>query len=434
MADEDRPEDDGSSPRARGTQGAGRATLVDRRFIPACAGNTRAATTRRRVASVHPRVRGEHDRPTNNQVRLTGSSPRARGTRPRDARRGRHERFIPACAGNTPPGCGRRRGASVHPRVRGEHSTPRVCTTPWCGSSPRARGTPPSPTSCDATTRFIPACAGNTAEELRGAERPAVHPRVRGEHGYSGRRPRAIRGSSPRARGTRAWRTCARRRRRFIPACAGNTSAPTTAPSRRAVHPRVRGEHIAARMATPVFPGSSPRARGTRVAHAIPAGAHRFIPACAGNTRRGRKASGSGSVHPRVRGEHPSTCTGIASADGSSPRARGTLPDLVLVETCDRFIPACAGNTSRRRSARRSATVHPRVRGEHWLAERPPMTRVGSSPRARGTRRAQTHAQVIMRFIPACAGNTRGSCRGTRTRAVHPRVRGEHRPKKAAAR
>ena len=33
---------------------------------------------------------------------------------------------------------------------------------------------------------------------------------------------------------------------------------------------------------------------------------------------------------------------------------------------CERFIPACAGNTKKRSSPIIAQKVHPRVRGEHW--------------------------------------------------------------------
>jgi len=54
----------------------------------------------------------------------------------------------------------------------------------------------------------------------------------------------------------------------------------------------------------------------------------------------------------------------------------------------------------------KSYLVHPRMRGEHAL------------------KRAPCHIQV--RFIPACAGNTKKEDIGQNIVAVHPRMRGEH--------
>ena len=75
---------DGSSPRVRGTRAEIAQRLVIGRFIPACAGNTPAASCRMSPCAVHPRVCGEHIQCF---TQIQGSI-----------------RFIPACAGNTLPG------------------------------------------------------------------------------------------------------------------------------------------------------------------------------------------------------------------------------------------------------------------------------------------------------------------------------------------
>ena len=114
---------DGSSPRVRGTRAAGSTDARARRFIPACAGNTqhqlrhpgdafgsspRVRGTRSincatpAMLSVHPRVCGEHSGKPPSTCTRSGSSPRVRGTLPLDGARQCGERFIPACAGNTP--------------------------------------------------------------------------------------------------------------------------------------------------------------------------------------------------------------------------------------------------------------------------------------------------------------------------------------------
>ena len=110
----------------------------------------------------HPRACGEHVLAIAGPIPVRGSSPRMRGTRyASDSRDGR-VRIIPAHAGNT-----ERKGVRIyadrdHPRACGEHSAQsvgcRVCT----GSSPRMRGTPPSPPSVGGGDRIIPAHAGNT--------------------------------------------------------------------------------------------------------------------------------------------------------------------------------------------------------------------------------------------------------------------------------
>ena len=79
---------------------------------------------RAKSGSVHPRVRGEHSASASILVVHIGSSPRARGTPLPEVRRRRQPRFIPACAGNTKAGLLGQLAISYagsSPRVRGEH-------------------------------------------------------------------------------------------------------------------------------------------------------------------------------------------------------------------------------------------------------------------------------------------------------------------------
>ncbi len=152
----------------------------------------------------------------------------------------------------------------VHPRMRGEHVALHYVPAAGYGSSPHARG-----------TRFagIFVARGN-----------AVHPRMRGEHCVRPISAYFVCGSSPHARGTPFWAPGPHRQVWFIPACAGNTPTTVMPASRRAVHPRMRGEHIASCAVAAHFVGSSPHARGTPQHVAHPRRGLRFIPACAGNT------------------------------------------------------------------------------------------------------------------------------------------------------
>ena len=283
----------GLSPRSRSS-----------RFIPACAGNTLLLVAWASGVTVHPRVRGEHAQVTSQFARANGSSPRARGTHVFRRAPGSLHRFIPACAGNTLFPTLPRWAAAVHPRVRGEHRALARVAVGAAGSSPRARGTPTPAQSRRGCPRFIPACAGNTRTTRAGSGARPVHPRVRGEHaGMSDSLSPPV-GSSPRARGTLA-NPCQRRcGGRFIPACAGNTLIFFLSPLPPPVHPRVRGEHPGRSGRRSDADGSSPRARGTRAERAERRLRLRFIPACAGNTTAAQDAETTPSVHPRVRGEH----------------------------------------------------------------------------------------------------------------------------------
>ena len=234
-------------------------------------------------------------------------------------------------------------------------------------------------------------------------------------------------GSSPRVRGTPTASRVNTLIGRFIPACAGNTAMASTPSATRTVHPRVCGEH------------------GAAAVHAYPR--RRFIPACAGNTPNICSGVSLATVHPRVCGEHHSVRPPLDDLHGSSPRVRGTRHLGRAPATMNRFIPACAGNTTRATHAKPTRPVHPRVCGEHDCTVRIVDWSTGSSPRVRGTQEARAKRTQERRFIPACAGNTcrllgasagnSGSSprvRGTRRhrrgaaggRPVHPRVCGEH--------
>ena len=92
--------DPGSSPRVRGTR--------------------RPPRRRRSGAAVHPRVCGELASGTAPRRCQRGSSPRVRGTQPAGGPVGARGRFIPACAGNSKASAPRHSTGAVHPRVCGE--------------------------------------------------------------------------------------------------------------------------------------------------------------------------------------------------------------------------------------------------------------------------------------------------------------------------
>ena len=191
--------------------------------------------------------------------------------------------------------------------------------------------------------------------------------------------------------------------------------------------------------------GSSPRVRGTvndadfsdRVARFIPACAGnstfflsgdicpRFIPACAGNSGRAAGNRASWPVHPRVCGEQLTAGCQFSASPGSSPRVRGTASHAQQVVGLVRFIPACAGNSRHRDRHEQHESVHPRVCGEQLNILKNRITESGSSPRVRGTVQPRITGRLHSRFIPACAGNSLSARRPGRFSAVHPRVCGE---------
>ena len=270
-------------------------------------------------------MRGEHCKGFLGARHYDGSSPHARGTHIDSQLTHPDLRFIPACAGNTWPSASSAPSLAVHPRMRGEHTPSTVEIAMSRGSSPHARGTRCPLYALMMFYRFIPACAGNTGGGDGFHFDSPVHPRMRGEHNSDAYTEDLADGSSPHARGTPGFHILRTARERFIPACAGNTPFRSQPLRNQPVHPRMRGEHPAEREYVFSVLGSSPHARGTRRHQEWRNGFQRFIPACAGNTARSRASISSESVHPRMRGEHFSTCANCRGKGGSSPHARGTL-------------------------------------------------------------------------------------------------------------
>ena len=203
----------------------------------------------------------------------------------------------------------------------------------------------------------------------------------------------------------------------IIPAYAGNTPCDTPENSFRRDHPRVCGEHEFVQQGDGRHWGSSPRMRGTQGLQRQDLSRHGIIPAYAGNTLRWRHGSCRCRDHPRVCGEHLTSCVMVVSSMGSSPRMRGTLVVAELLGHESGIIPAYAGNTWSWWCSASIPWDHPRVCGEHL-----------------GCLVGRVDGGGI---IPAYAGNTSGMRLAHSHWRDHPRVCGEHydpaRPRQAAA-
>jgi len=240
-------------------------------------------------------------------------------------------------------------------------------------------------------------------------------------------------GSSPRVRGTHPSRFRKRKAPRFIPARAGNAKARPIPRSKMPVHPRACGERKSRSPHPNQSAGSSPRVRGTQRNHSFQNRRTRFIPARAGNARCCGMCPQPPAVHPRACGERTARFNSHNRDPGSSPRVRGTLRLTREFRIIDRFIPARAGNAAQFRPMRKAAAVHPRACGERFKIWPIWVSRIGSSPRVRGTRLNRSANQFRARFIPARAGNAFYSQKYPILPSVHPRACGE-RQKRAAKR
>ena len=334
--------------------------------------------------------------------------------------------IIPACAGSTSPVRATDPCRRDHPRMRGEHELARPLVVKLQGSSPHARGARFDALRLALVVGIIPACAGSTTTGARNPRPRRDHPRMRGEHDSSIESTHVQPGSSPHARGARL----ASKRRvhclGIIPACAGSTCACLRRCGCSWDHPRMRGEHMVELGIFEELPGSSPHARGALYRHRPLRDEPGIIPACAGSTDRDRGRRAARRDHPRMRGEHEHKTKRTKERAGSSPHARGAPSSTSILTGGSGIIPACAGSTSWALTVSRLSRDHPRMRGEHSQLRASSSSSSGSSPHARGARPRCSARAGTKGIIPACAGSTpRHTARVTKAQD-HPRMRGEH--------
>ena len=191
-------------------------------------------------------------------------------------------------------------------------------------------------------------------------------------------------GSSPLARGLRHARPPGLGGCRIIPARAGFTMRTGTTPSPRADHPRSRGVYQEFIAQATQMGGSSPLARGLRLAAPRPSLAARIIPARAGFTDTVECIMDDLRDHPRSRGVYVNAQLFSILIYGSSPLARG-LPCVCLgVGVSAGIIPARAGFTRSRTTWRTRSTDHPRSRGVYEGSKGPWSRRWGIIPARAG--------------------------------------------------
>ena len=157
--------------------------------------------------------------------------------------------------------------------------------------------------------------------------------------------------------------------------------------------------------------------------HALGCG---LIPALAGKTAWNRVDRRQARAHPRAGGENVGGAVLRHIGVGSSPRWRGKLQNLVILQVREGLIPALAGKTEGRAGRRVRLRAHPRAGGENtnpWTGEQ---ARAGSSPRWRGKHQRFDEHAARRGLIPALAGKTPYDLRRQYHRAAHPRAGGEN--------
>ena len=338
--------------------------------------------------------------------------------------------LIPACAGRAGEVDGAVESEAAHPRMRGEGSQIITNATNSGGSSPHARGGRGGPENAGVGERLIPACAGRALGPARRRPRCGAHPRMRGEGRQHLRSNEGENGSSPHARGGRVAYVADRFGNRLIPACAGRARGPSPGRGSPGAHPRMRGEGADSIIRKPAEPGSSPHARGGLLLARVLPRALRLIPACAGRARSRKIGTTSGSAHPRMRGEGHELGAAGTNLPGSSPHARGGPRAAHGSRIAPRLIPACAGRASPSRRCSAARWAHPRMRGEGSRPAHHERRHSGSSPHARGGLFHEGRANGESGLIPACAGRACPLVTTSAASSAHPRMRGEGRERR----
>ena len=173
--------------------------------------------------------------------------------------------------------------------------------------------------------------------------------------------------------------------------------------------------------------GSSPLARGLRLAFGRSLPSSRIIPARAGFTPEPGPDDRGGTDHPRSRGVYEPWPSQSATPAGSSPLARGLLGDSLSDLLDVGIIPARAGFTVRSQCVLRVGWDHPRSRGVYCSGPQPFLRGQGSSPLARGLLNLSDRLDSNLRIIPARAGFTFPGAQSLGTQRDHPRSRGVYR-------
>ena len=230
------------------------------------------------------------------------------------------------------------------------------------GLSPRGRGNRPRLGVSPAGGRSIPAWAGEPQCPEKCPPAWKVYPRVGGGTGQPG--PMGFRhwGLSPRGRGNPCISIDGLRRRRSIPAWAGEPCTSSAFPTSSRVYPRVGGGTIPQSRDQSINEGLSPRGRGNhqdppelvRVVGSIPAWAGEprtgighpisgSIPAWAGEPKSSLRPPWPSGVYPRVGGGTHVEYINEVKVRGLSPRGRGNRHCPPTCHRWDRSIPAWAG-------------------------------------------------------------------------------------------
>ena len=149
-------------------------------------------------------------------------------------------------------------------------------------------------------------------------------------------------------------------------------------------------------------------------------------PAHTGNATLSFQSSFTTTAHPPPAYEEHGVLLGFRQlCPGSSPRIRGTPPRLPEAATFRGLIPAHTGNPVCSPFSSHPLRAHPRAYGEPSAVSCCQSSRLGSSPRIRGTLDREGRFSGAARLIPVHTGNPTEEGTNIRTIRAHPRAYGE---------
>ena len=435
----------GLSPRVRGSLVLTMLRRSPLRSIPASAGQPVAVGVAGALGKVYPRECGAAASSRCRWYPSRGLSPRVRGSLVHGYPGRVDRRSIPASAGQPIFMASSNTASGVYPRECGAAWAP-VWLTGWkSGLSPRVRGSHEATKCAVGVLRSIPASAGQPLPSLFVAMARAVYPRECGAAGRSQILSASSMGLSPRVRGSRWAAEPELVRMGSIPASAGQPTPSGTSRFLQRVYPRECGaaenapgdggsliglsrECGAARRATtaPATPsGLSPRVRGS---HRLAVNDKRrpgSIPASAGQPADGNHARNTDAVYPRECGAAYHFLMITLTPRGLSPRVRGSRKEAVACDEPRGSIPASAGQPHPPAHPLNQDEVYPRECGAacfDWLDGQLPG---GLSPRVRGSLTDNIRENHNIGSIPASAGSLPRRCRAKDTRGSIPASAGQ---------
>ena len=272
--------------------------------------------------------------------------------------------------------------------------------------------------------RSIPAYAGDPLDGQDSSPLESVYPRLRGGSTNTLRAGRLYAGLSPPTRGIRSSSLMNCPCWGSIPAYAGDPPYRRVRPTWARVYPRLRGGSAPRSRANWRVEGLSPPTRGIRRGCAGGGAQRGSIPAYAGDPHRALADAFIPKVYPRLRGGSKILSMQSLIQRGLSPPTRGIHSVTDDEAMIIRSIPAYAGDPAIANYATSPFAVYPRLRGGSSVRGNHPFRGGGLSPPTRGIHALRRVDNERSGSIPAYAGDPIRRMMQGRRQKVYPRLRG----------